>query len=361
MPSTPLLGSYGDNTGAGLMFRNRLINGDMRVDQRNLGASVTGPTAGYIYPVDRWNMYTSVTSKMTGQQVSTAPVGFTNSVLISSSAATTPAAGDEYELVQSIEGYNVADFLWGTSSAKTITISFWVRSTLTGTFSGFLYNAGATRSYIFNFTINAANTWEYKTVTVPGCPDGAWGAGANQGIKLGFDFGCGTNYEGTGSTWLSSFKTRTAGSTRLINTSGATMNITGVQLEAGVTATTFEFRPYHTELAMCQRYYYRCTWSNGPSTDNYLTFGLASTTNTVLFNFPHPVTMCAKPNLSISLTVANYNATVIDLASTVSAGAGDIYRFAGALTTANSILTAGTTYRLLLSQSGQFIEANSGL
>ena len=236
------------------VLKNRIINGAMVIDQRNAGASVTGGV-GYTFPVDRFKFYSSAASKLSGQQTTTAPTDFINSLLLTSLAATSPAAGDEYELYQSIEGFNVADLGWGTASAQAVTLSFWVRSSLTGTFAGNFSNADGSRSYVFTFTINAANTFEKKTITILGDTTGTWGTGNGTGVTVIWDLGSGSNFNATAGAWGAGFKTRTSGSVTFVGTNGATFYITGVQLEIGTSATPFERRLYDKELISCQRYY----------------------------------------------------------------------------------------------------------
>ena len=240
----------------GFGFRNRIINGDMRIDQRNAGASVT-PTGGQ-YAIDRWR---SESSSGTGgaysiQRSAVAPTGFSNSALMTvTTADTSIASTDYYDFQQFIEGFNVADLGWGTASAQTITISFWVRSSVTGTFAGSVGNGAANRSYVFTYTVNAANTFEYKTVTIPGDTAGTWLTDNGRGLCLTFDLGNGSSYQASAGSWVGQYAVGTASSVKLISTSGATFYITGVQLEAGTVATPFERRDYGRELLMCQRYF----------------------------------------------------------------------------------------------------------
>jgi hypothetical protein len=235
-------------------FRNRLINSDMRIDQRNAGASVT-QTTGDLFPVDRFRITGSVTSKFTGQRSTTAPAGFVNSLLLTSSAATSLAAGDYYVSTQKIEGFNIADLGWGTASAVTVTLSFWVRSSLTGTFGGAILNGAANRSYPFTFVVNSADTFEYKTVTIAGDTSGTWATDNSTGMFVNFGLGVGSTYSGTAGAWAGAFYFSATGATSVVGTSGATFYITGVQLEAGSVATPFERRPFGTELQLCQRYF----------------------------------------------------------------------------------------------------------
>jgi hypothetical protein len=237
-------------------FKNRIINGAMVIDQRNAGASVT-PTAS-VYTLDRWQANLSVTSKYSVQRNAgsvTPPAGFTNYLGITSLSAYSVGAGENFAIAQSIEGFNVADLGWGTANAATVTLSFWVRSSLTGTFGGSLINASANRAYPFSYTISAANTWEYKTVTVAGDTSGTWGTGNGTGIGLYFGLGVGSTFSGTAGAWSGSLAFSATGATSVVGTNGATFYITGVQLEKGSTATSFDYRPYGTELALCQRYF----------------------------------------------------------------------------------------------------------
>jgi len=238
-------------------FKNRIINGDMRIDQRNAGASYTAP-AGINYTIDRWAAGASQASKFTVQQNAgavTPPVGFTNYLGVTSSSAYTVGTSELFTIQQAIEGFNVADLGWGTADAKTVTLSFWVRSSLTGTFGGVLNNGTNARSYPFTYTISVANTWEQKSVTIAGDTIGTWATTNGSGILLRVGLGVGASVSGTAGSWSGSAYYGATGATSVVGTSGATFYITGVQLEKGSTATSFDYRPYGTELALCQRYY----------------------------------------------------------------------------------------------------------
>jgi hypothetical protein len=241
------------NSASTFGFKNRIINGAMVIDQRNAGASVT-PTNN-TYTVDRWKAYLSQASKYTVQQSSTAPTGFIKSLLATSSSAYTVGASEFFLVAQPIEGFNVADLAWGTASAATITLSFWVRSSLTGTFGGALGNSAGNRSYPFTYTINAANTFEQKTITIAGDTTGTWATDNGTGIIIYWSLGSGASVSGTAGAWAGAFYSSATGATSVVGTNGATFYITGVQLEKGSTATSFDYRPYGTELALCQRYY----------------------------------------------------------------------------------------------------------
>ena len=239
------------------IMKNRIINGAMVIDARNAGASVTPTDAQYT--LDRWRARLTQASKYTVQQNAgsvTPPVGFSNYLGITSSSAYTVLTGDAFDIQQLIEGFNTADLNWGTANAKTITLSFWVRSSLTGTFGGSITNSANDRSYPFSYTISAANTWEQKSITIAGDTSGTWvGATNGTGIKVSFGLGDGATYSGTAGAWASALYLNATGATSVVGTSGATFYITGVQLEVGSSATGFEYRQYTTELQLCQRYY----------------------------------------------------------------------------------------------------------
>jgi hypothetical protein len=250
---TEAQGGTGTTTGY-YGFKNRIINGAMTISQRNgTTATANGSNA---YCLDRWAAYGSSASKYTTTQSTTVPAGFSNSLLVTSSAATSLAAGDYYFLSQRIEGFNIADLGFGASGASTVTLSFWVRSSLTGTFGGSLQNGAENRSYPFTYTISSANTWEQKSITVAGDTTGTWATGNTSGIELNIGLGVGSTLgNGTAGAWVGSDYRSATGATSVVGTNGATFYITGVQLEKGSTATSFDYRPYGTELQLCQRYY----------------------------------------------------------------------------------------------------------
>ena len=251
---------YGVAAPTGSMgFRNRIINGDMRIDQRNAGASVaTTTTAAGVYTLDRWAYQVSAASKFTVQQNSasvTPPAGFTNYLGCVSSSAYSVGTNDYFAIQQRLEGYNTSDLAWGTANAQTVTISFWVRSSLTGTFGGAVRNSSGGRYYLFSYTISAANTWEYKTVTIAGDTTGTYQTTNSISFEVWWSLGAGSGLSGTAGSWSTTNQTQPTGSTSVVGTNGATFYITGVQLEAGTVATPFERRDYGRELVMCQRYF----------------------------------------------------------------------------------------------------------
>jgi len=328
-------------------MRNRIINGAMQIDQRNAGASVT-PTDGQ-FTLDRYQMAATAASKYTCQQNAggvTPPTGFTNYLGVTSSSAYTVLSTDVFGIQQRIEGYNSSDFAWGTASAQTITLSFWVRSSLTGTFGGAVRGAGFTRNYVFSYTISAANTWEYKTITIAGDTSGVWLTTNGVGISLFFCIGAGANSIAAPGSWAAS-NTQLAptGQVSVVGTSGATFYITGVQLEAGSVATPFERRPYGTELALCQRYCFRLESTGGfrgMSASAY-----AATTTSAQCPVQFPVQMRSSPTATFSaantfllqLGSANFDASAITF--------GGLTTIGGLVTTTISGATAGTAGVLL--------------
>ena len=283
----------------GFGFKNRIINGAMVIDQRNAGASVTYSNAGG-YTLDRWLFDNTTDGTVTVQQSSTAPVGFSNSCLVTVTAADVSlAATQRCRIRQAVEGFNVADLGFGTASASTVTLSFWVRSSLTGTFGGALNNGAADRSYPFSYTISAANTWEQKTVTVAGDTSGTWLTTTGIGLTAQFGLGIGSTFSGTAGAWVGSQIMSTTGATSLIGTNGATFYITGVQLEKGSTATSFDYRPYGTELALCQRYYYQ-SWGSGAFANvgsSFVGMPIPNTLTQALGVTIFPVSMRASPTV----------------------------------------------------------------
>jgi hypothetical protein len=290
-----------------LGFRNRIINGDMRIDQRNAGASVTINSNAATYTVDRFFAQGQSTDGVfTVQRSTTAPTGFVNSLQITvTTADSSIGASQIYQLVQPIEGFNVADLGWGAAGAQSVTLSFWVRSSLTGTFGGALSNQSLNRSYPFTYTINSANTFELKTITITGDTTGTWGTGNGVGIYVIWGIGVGSTYTGTAGSWAGSDFRSATGSTNVIATNGATFYITGVQLEAGSVATPFERRDYGRELAMCQRYYYRI--SSGAANGYFSTGGQWYGSTSGAVTTPFPVTMRTRPTaLEQSGTASHY-------------------------------------------------------
>jgi hypothetical protein len=279
----------------GLMFRNRIINGDFKIDQRNNGASFTPTVVGKTYALDRWWGWIATASKFSVQRSTVIPTGtgFTNSVLVTSLSAYVTPVGGYYGFGQYIEGYNIADMGFGTATATTVTMSFWARSSIAGTFSVSLENGSFNRSYIFNYTISSVNTWQYFTLPFTADTTGTWDSTTGQGIRLWWDLGSNdTTYAGAAGSWLAADKLRTTGSVSLVGTNAATLYIAGVQFEKGSVATPFEFRPFATELAMCQRYLFQLSpQDTAPCYQRNATLGL--------YTIRFPVTMRTGVNPTI--------------------------------------------------------------
>ena len=297
---------YSLGAGNASSFKNRIINGEMRIDQRNGGAAITiNTTASAQFAVDRTSSYgTSSAGVFTAQRSTTAPVGFVNSLSSTVTTASTPSSTHEYGLRQTIEGFNIDDLGWGTANAKAVTLSFWVRSSVTGTFAGSVCNDAYNRSYVFTYTINSANTWEYETITIPGDTTGTWLTDNGAGIRLQLNLGAGSAKTGTAGVWSVGYLQSATGSINLISTSGATFFTTGWQLEVGTVATSFDTLPYGAEFALCQRYYQTVNmFSGGLVVDAYVNAN-DTYANRML---PFPVVMRAAPTGSLVATITYAN------------------------------------------------------
>ena len=255
------------STGVSQGFKNRIINGAMVIDQRNAGASIT-VSSGTNFNVDRFKSSNQTTAVVTLQQVSDAPIGFVNSSKFTVTTADSSIGSTEIcYIAQLIEGFNVADLGWGTANAKTVTLSFWIKSSITGLMGGAISNT--VRSYPYSYTINSANTWEYKTVTIAGDTSGTWNTTNSIGMVVYFNIGCGTDYLNTPGVWVTAEDFGPTGQVNVISTLNATWQVTGVQLEVGSTATSFDYRPYGTELQLCQRYFEAGSfWREGTNAAN---------------------------------------------------------------------------------------------
>ena len=335
----------GSNLGAGdaSLMKNRIINGAMVIDQRNAGASVTVASSRNYY-LDRFTIFAQAGSKLTIQQNAgsvTPPVGFTNYAGITVSTAVSPlGAADQYMFEQQIEGYNVADLQFGTANAKTVTLSFWVRSSLTGTFAGSISNGAEDRTYPFTYTISSANTWTQASVTIAGDTTGTWLTTNGSGLRLKLNLGTGTTYSGTANAWTSSpYITSVTGTVNLINTVNATWYVTGVQLEVGSSATGFEYVNYQTSLDNCQRYYQ----VYGGVAYAGIASGMTNNTNTQSnFAMLFCTTMRASPSLNFSNLIVTdrtaYDTTVSSVATSTISPNGTFIQF-NLATTAGGVNT----------------------
>ena len=271
----------------------------MRIDQRNSG-SVTTP-ANNVYTLDRWNAGSSQSSKYSVQQVVDAPSGFYNSIKATVLATVSLGATDYFMLKHKIEGYNVADLNFGTANPETITLSFWVKSSVTGTFGGGIQNSNESRGYAFNYTISSANTWEKKSVTLTGDTTGTWDKTNGTGLWLNLALGVGTTYSKSTGSWGAGPVLSATGATNLLATGSATIQFTGVQLEVGTSETDFEHLQYGQQLALCQRYYYEPV--NGTTQEINVGWYYNSTWVSSVIDLPVP--MRAKPTMTTA-TGTNY-------------------------------------------------------
>jgi hypothetical protein len=288
-PLSEAQGGTGTTTGY-YGFKNRIINGGMVIDQRNAGASVTVDVATTVFGVDRffgWGY--AAAGVFTIQQSTTAPAGFKNSTKITVTTADASLGTTKfYTFGQFIEGLNTYDFKFGTSGASTVTLSFWVQSSIPGAYSATILNTSFSRGYTASFTINAANTWQQVSLVIAGDITGTWATDNTSGIRLWISLGSGSTYTGTANTWNAGSTYAASGQVNLISTVSATMYITGVQIEKGATATSFDYRPYGTELSLCQRYL-------PATTGNYSLQGQCATSTQAYLIYKFPVTTRVPP------------------------------------------------------------------
>jgi hypothetical protein len=302
--TTPM---YGGNISANAVtpsvnMKNRIINGGMVLDQRNAGAAVNGNGGNQTFPVDRfYSQVYNTSGNTTGQQSSTAPTGFTNSLRLSCQTADTSVGStDQAWYAQNIEGFNTADLDFGKSTARTITLSFWVYSNVTGTYCVALKNSAENRSYVAEYTVLASNTWEQKTITIAGDTTGTWLTTSGTGLKVLFVLMAGSSQQVAANTWTAtSGALATSNQVNFLSSTANVMFLTGVQLEVGTTATSFDYRPYTTELQLCQRYFQIFQSQTGVE---YAFFGTAIGYGSTFMRIgiPAQVQMRATPSLGSS-------------------------------------------------------------
>jgi hypothetical protein len=327
---------YSLGAGNASSFKNRIINGDMSIDQRQLGAAVTvAPSASGYFGIDRYNIW-SFPGGAAGtwtwqQQTATPPVGFTYYGRATVTTADSSVAGNDYYTIQqAVEGFNTADFEFGTANAKPFTVSFWARSSITGTFSCSSYFANASLGYPLTYTINAANTWEYKTISFPAFTSASLSGTpktTSASLYLVFSLGMGSSFTGTAGV-LAASAYGAAGATNLISTNGATFDITGIQLEVGTVATSFDYLPITTELSLCERYFQRYSLQS-----SFPFVGRTLTDNRVQINFPLRTEMRATPTLITSAINSSPGVNVYFGTSLVALNGTQTYGLSGHETT----------------------------
>ena len=342
----------GVSLGAGnaTVFKNRIINGDMRIDQRNSGASVT-PTAS-VYTLDRWSTSITQSSKFSVQQNAgavTPPTGFINYLGCTSTSAYTVGSTEEFLIYQAIEGLNIADLGWGTANAKTVTLSFQVYSSLTGTFGGSIRNNSVNRSYPFSYTISSANTWTQISITISGDTSGTWLTTNGVGIYVSFSLGSGSTKSGTAGAWAAANYNSATGATSVVGTNGATFYITGVQLEVGSSATGFEYVDYGSQLIQCQRYYIKFISSGS----TVFLLGLINSLTNSISGTTLPTTMRATPTLDFS-ALRIYDATSSLAITAISSNLSTTTTFSGEFTSASGAIIGRTGIISGTSSSGFF-------
>jgi len=344
-------------------LKNRIINGDMVVSQRNGTSSVTPSALFEQYTLDRWVYIFDTASRMSIQQNAgsvTPPAGFTNYLGVTTVSAYSVTSGNFLCITQKIEGFNTADLAFGTANARTVTLSFWVRSSLTGTFGGALRNGNASRSYPFTYTISAANTWEYKTITIPGETVGTWLTTNGIGLEVHFGLGVGSTYSGPAGSWAGANYLSATGATSVVGTNGATWYITGVQLERNTTATPFEWIPYGQELMLCQRYYQQITGINAANV--MIGFGFSNSASNLLAYFKPSASFRAAPVVSGSsgVQVSDGNSYTLNATSaTVNNGATDTVTLAIGTSGGQTSLRPG--YAQLTGSTASFIGLSAEL
>lgn len=300
MPIQTVSQAFSNEGVGGFSFRNKIINGAMEIDQRNAGSAVTISDQ---YTLDRWSAYENTDGTFTVQRSTTAPTGFSNSLLATITSADSSLTTNQQCIPcrQWIEAASMTDLAWGTASAKSITLSFWVRGSVTGTYGITVSNSANDVVYAATYTISAANTFEFKTITIPGPTSGTWPTDNGRGMIVTWSLGAGPSVTvSSNNSWISSPGTAVyaaVGQTNVVATNGATWFITGVQLEVGSSATPFERRPYGLESALCERYYYKLA-PVGSGLELVPGLNPGSTSN--LVKVPLPVSMRIKPSIEIS-------------------------------------------------------------
>jgi hypothetical protein len=332
------------------IMKNRIINGAMVIDQRNAGASIT-LSSGINFNVDRFKSSNQTTAVVTAQQVSDAPVGFVNSSKLTVTTADSSIGATEVCYIgQLIEGFNIADLGWGTADAKTVTLSFWVKSSVTGLMGGALSNT--VRSYPYSYTVSSANTWEYKTVTIAGDTSGTWNTTNGIGIVVYFNIGCGSTYLNTAGTWVTAEELGPTGQVNVISTLNSTWQLTGVQLEVGSSATGYEYENYTSLLSKCQRY---CkVYKSSDSVNGYtrLGYGPAEGANQTIAQCPLTTQMRIIPSVTRTGTFSVYDGNTVTDITGIAINDGCSPYLVLLTTTGASALATSRAYELVTKTGG---------
>ena len=350
-------GAYIPNLGGA----NKIINGDMRIDQRNAGASVTPTTSAYT--LDRWGFGASVTSKASIQQNAAAvtpPAGFTYYLGVTSLSSYSVGAAEQFAIYQSVEGLNCADLSWGGANAKSITISFWVRSSLTGSFGGAVRNSAVNRSYPFSYTISSANTWEQKTVTLAGDTSGTWLTTTGTGLVLSFGLGVGSTLSGTASAWAAGNYASVTSAVSVVGTNAATWYVTGVKLEVGSIATPFVPDDYAVSLEKCERYFQ--SWASDVQMS--IAWGQTPNATSAQWYLALRTSMRGTPTLTTAGTISAYNPaiaiyTITPTLSNIDKTFGLVQLSSG--TISGGAFVTGGSASIILNSSGAYIRLDAEL
>ena len=342
-----------------LGVRNLIINGDMRIAQRGTSALTVNANSVF-YPVDRFHAVGVASAGVfTAQQVSDSPDGGDKSLKFT--VTTASASSGAYRFHYNVEGNHVAHLGFGQSWAKTFTLSFWVKSSVTGTYSGSLRNSAHNRSYVYEYTIDTANTWERKTITVTADTTGTWLTDNGSGLKI--IWGLSSTAAGTAGSWQSANYFTSTNQTEWIATSGATFYISQVQLEVGDTATPFEHRPYDMELARCHRYYRRySSVGNTNASTPMIGTGLAKTGGTAIYRMGWCLDIAMRTSPSINFSgMSCWAGSNVPSVSNSTNYSGTDYVDLDCITSGLSIDSAGCVAKLYFPNTSGYVEVNAEL
>tara|TARA_A100001201_G_scaffold139117_1_gene130735 strand:- start:161 stop:1180 length:1020 start_codon:yes stop_codon:yes gene_type:complete len=297
------------NAGGGGVNRNAIINGSMNLAQRGTSFTVTNE-----YGLDRWFCRENTDGALTFSQDSTSPDGFSKSLKVNVDTADSSIGSSQFAyLAQRIEGFNIETFAFGSSAAKTIVLSFYVRCSVTGTFGGAITNGGNdNRSFAFTYDVNSANTWERKSITIVGDTTGTWNIDNSQEMAVFWSLGAGSGHKKAKGSWdaTASVQSASEAGVELIGNASATWFITGVQLEVGQNATEFEHEPFERTLEKCQRYFYKEDYTVGSNTTGPFACQYVDTHR--FLHLYHPTTMRTTPTSTVSSnqSLTEYQSTI---------------------------------------------------